>query len=260
MKIEHLVATTNMEDFKLYSDLNLKTSAIIANQNGKNEFKKKINNNSIIKIISTDTKGVGKNRNLALMFADSDICILSDDDMKYEDNYLNIVQEAFKLLPEADVIIFNIKTIGDSNELIHRRINKKIKKINSLNFMNYGAARIAFKLKAIRNKNIWFSTMFGGGSKYSSGEDTLFLADCLRKKMKIYAYPKFIATVKQETSTWIRGYNEKFFYDKGALLSQIRPKTKYLFTLFYFPFRFKCKLSYLKKVRLMCAGIREYNL
>ena len=28
MKIEHLVATTNMEDFKLYSDLNLKTSAI----------------------------------------------------------------------------------------------------------------------------------------------------------------------------------------------------------------------------------------
>ena len=85
MKIEHLVATTNMEDFKLYSDLNLKTSAIIANQNGKNEFKKKINNNSIIKIISTDTKGVGKNRNLALMFADSDICILSDDDMKYEE-------------------------------------------------------------------------------------------------------------------------------------------------------------------------------
>ena len=259
MKIEHLVAATDIEYFKLYSDLNLKTSAIIANQNGKNEFSEKINNNNIIKIISTDTKGVGKNRNLALVFANSDICILSDDDMKYEDNYLDIVQEAFNLLPNADVIIFNIKTVGDSNNLVHRRINEKIKKINSLNFMNYGAARIAFKLKSIRNKNIWFSTMFGGGSKYSSGEDTLFLADCIRKKLKVYAYPKYIATVEQGTSTWFNGYNEKFFYDKGALLSQIKPKTKYLFTLFYFPFRFKCGLSYLKKVQLMCAGIREYN-
>lgn len=259
MKIEHLVATTNMNDFRLYCDMNLKTSAIIANQNGKNEFRKKINNNNTIKMISTDTKGVGKNRNLALMFADSDICILSDDDMKYEENYLDTIREAFELLPQADVIIFNIKTVGDSNNLIYRRINKKIKKINDLNFMNYGAARIAFKLKSIRNRNIWFSTMFGGGSKYSSGEDTLFLADCLRKKLKIYAYPKCIATVEQETSTWFNGYNEKFFYDKGALLSQIRPKTKYLFALFYFPFRFKCKLSYLKKVQLMCTGIYKYN-
>lgn len=173
-KIEHLVATLNCDDMELDKKLNIETDAIIANQNGKNEYLEKKNGKHRIRLISTDTKGVGKNRNIGLIYSNADICILSDDDMRYKDGYIDIIKNAFEKLPDADVIIFNIETIGDRDGVSNRRINKKIKKINFLNFMNYGAARLAFKLDSIKKNNIYFSTMFGGGARYSSGKIRCF--------------------------------------------------------------------------------------
>ena len=256
-KIENLVVTMNQKDFSKYQELSLKTNAIIANQSQYTRYEEKVlDNNTTIKMITTNTKGVGKNRNIALLYSDCDICVLSDDDMEYEDNYLDIIRLAYKKLPHADVIIFNIDTKGEN---MGRKINNRIRKINRLNFMNYGAARITFKRKSIMKNNIWFSTLFGGGTRYSSGEDSIFLSDCLHKKMRIYAYPQKIATVNQTKSTWFEGYNEKFFFDKGALLSQIRPITKYLFAILYFPFRFKSNLSVFKKQRLLIKGIKCFR-
>ena len=109
------------------------------------------------------------NRNLALNLADGDICVIADDDIVYNAGYTNTVQEAFKSIPSADMIIFNIETLGGN---IGRRQNSKIKRVRNYNFMNYGAARIAFKRESVLKKNIWFSHLFGGGAVYSSGEDT----------------------------------------------------------------------------------------
>ena len=237
--------------------MNLKCNAIFANQTNETSFMSKIEDGNSIKMLSTETTGVGINRNIGIMLSTADICILSDDDMIYNDDYLNIIEEAFSLISKADIIIFNIDTIGSSNR--KRRTNKKIKKINNLNFMNYGAARIAFKRNAIINNNIFFSMLFGGGTKYSSGEDSLFLADALKKKLKIYAYPKEIAKVNQLESSWFKGYDKKFYYDKGALIGQLHPFTKYFFLLIYFPLRFKSNLKYKNKVKYLVAGMKQYK-
>ena len=51
---------------------------------------------------------------------------------------------------------------------------------------------------------IYFNQCFGGGTEYSHGEDNLFLTDCLRKGLKIYAYPEYIAKLTEERkSTWL---------------------------------------------------------
>ena len=42
----------------------------------------------------------------ALMRADADICLFADDDMVYEDNYVEIIENAFRDNPYADVIVF----------------------------------------------------------------------------------------------------------------------------------------------------------
>ncbi|HAZ18610.1 MAG TPA: hypothetical protein DCY75_00365, partial [Clostridiales bacterium] len=52
--------------------------------------------------------------------------------------------------------------------------------------------------------------------------DTLFLHSCLQKGLKIYAVPDSIATLSDEReSTWFRGYNEKYYYDKGVLFAAV---------------------------------------
>lgn len=256
MKIENLVVTMNQKNIKKYDELNLKSDAVIANQGKENKYIEFTKNKNTVKFITTNTKGVGINRNISLIYSSGDICLFSDDDMKYYSNYAEIVEEAFNKLKDADIIIFNIDTIGKN---VNRRINQKIKRVNKFNFLNYGTVRIAFKRKSIFNKNIWFSTMFGGGTTYSSGEDTLFLAEAIRKKLKIYTYPASIASVDQSNSTWFDGYNEKFFFDKGALISQVFPFFQYIFILFYFPLRFKSSLSTVMKQKLMLIGSRMYK-
>jgi glycosyltransferase involved in cell wall biosynthesis len=256
--IEVLVATMNQIDFKKYYDMNIKTNAVFANQSIEYSYEENIIENRHVKMITTNSKGVGKNRNQALLHSTADICLLSDDDMLYVDNYSEIVEQAFNELPEADIIIFNIDTIGKE---VKRRMNRSIRKVNILNFQNYGAARIAFRRKAILRKNIWFSLLFGGGTIYSSGEDTLFLREALRKGLKVYTYPKTIGTVNQEESSWFTGYNEKFYFDKGVLLSAIFPLLKYPIGLIYFPWRFKnqAELSINKIRYCILSGMKAYS-
>ena len=67
------------------------------------------------------------------------------------------------------------------------------------------------------DKNLTFSLLFGGGAKYSNGEDSLFLRDCLKAGLKLYATDVVIGKEEAGESTWFFGYNQKFFYDRGVL-------------------------------------------
>ena len=221
MSIEVVVATMHQDDFSKYSKMNLQTDAVFANQTDYYGKKSEIIGDKTVKMISTDTRGVGINRNIGLMNAHADILLIADDDMRYVDDYEQIVQQAFREAPDADAIIFNIETIGND---MSRRINKKIKRIHYYNALNYGAARIAVKTSALRRENIWFNINFGGGTQYSAGEDTLFICDLLKRGLKMYTYPKTIASVDQTTSTWFDGYTEKYFFDKGALYKALSQK------------------------------------
>ena len=231
MRIEVLVATMHQKDITIYDKMNLKTDAVFANQADRYEYQEFSKNQAKVKMITTAERGVGKNRNNALMYATGDVCIFGDDDMIYMDNYEELVRKAFEKLPQADIIIFNIETVG--TETRSRRLNTKIKKVHMFNALNYGAARIAVRRKELMKKNIWFSLLYGGVAPYSSGEDSLFLTEAIRKGMKIYTYPVKIADIEQGTSTWFNGYTEKYFEDRGIWIANAFPRLKYLLSVYY---------------------------
>lgn len=214
MSVQVLVATMRQSDWRKLAEMNIKSDVIFANQTDNTSYKCDSINGIKAEMISTKTKGVGINRNLAIMYSQGEILLFADDDMKYVDDYVEIVEKAFAEIPDADAIIFNIETVGQD---VHRRISTAIKRIHFFNAFNYGAARIAIRRNCLVSEGVFFNTNFGGGTLYSSGEDTLFIRDLLKNKLKIYTYPKFIGTVDQTSSTWFNGYSSKYFYDKGAL-------------------------------------------
>lgn len=216
-RLQVLVATMNQADFQKYHDMNLSTEAIFANQADVFRYECNIIDNKKVQMITTKTRGVGINRNIALMHADADILAIADDDMVYRPDYEDIELTAFAKLPDADAIIFNVEVIGRQGD----RINRKIERVHFYNALNYGAQRIALRRKSILKSNIYFNQCFGGGTIYSAGEDTLYVVEMLKKGLKIYTYPETIASVDQTTSTWFHGYNNKYFYDKGVLYKAI---------------------------------------
>jgi len=254
--IEVLIAAINQKDAELYYKLGLKTDAIIANQTDSYWYKEYNIDGNTVKVISTNGRGVGKNRNIALLNASADICVIGDDDLIYAPDYPEMIIRAFEELPDADIIVFHIVNLKTPNN----RIITKVKRVSLFNFVRYGASRIAFKRESLLKANIWFSLLYGGGAKYSAGEDTLFLREALKKGLKIYTYPKKIADAIQETSTWFNGYNEKYFFDKGVLMANLFPKMKYLVGI-YMAIRFKpkSKFKYLQAIKHVFRGIRHFN-
>lgn len=258
MKVEVLVATMYQKNLIKYKDMNLNTDAIFANQDDRYEYTKEIISGNKVKMITTFDRGVGKNRNNALLYASGDICLFADDDMVYVDNYKEIVQEAFDKLAYADIIIFNIETIGEETRA--RRLNKKIKRVYTFNSLNYGAARIAVRKNQLFKRNVWFSVLYGGGAPYSAGEDSLFLIEAIEKGMKVYTYPEKIADVRQENSTWFEGYTEKYYIDKGYWLANAFPIMKYPFAFYYaYKLNGSSEKSAIKMFKLMVLGIKKFK-
>lgn len=217
--LEVLVATMNQFDHSLLEKMNIKSDAVIANQTDFDLVEDFSYNGNKIKYLNFKEKGVGLNRNNAIMRSTADICVLADDDMVFFDNYVELVKEAYEKYPKADAIIFNILQKG-----VKRRLNTKKVNINFFNYMCYGAARITFRREFASYNGVYFNQNFGGGAKHSSGEDTLFLSDLLHKKAKVIAVPVALAEIiDTRGSSWFKGYTEQFFIDKGILLKLCHP-------------------------------------
>ncbi len=219
MNIQVLIATMNQSDHSLLEKMNIQTDAIVGNQCEKNEIENFEYCTHSVKWLSFSERGVGLNRNNALMRADADIVMFADDDMVFIDHYEKIVKEAYEKIPEADLIIFDLQYPNTPRKPI-----TKIERLSAKKCMRFGAARISAKLKSLRINGISFNLCFGGGTQFGSGEDSLFLMDCVRCGLKVYSYPVVIARLNDRASTWFKGYNDKFFFDKGVLFSLLFPR------------------------------------
>ena len=258
--VQVLVACMYQKNDSLYKEMNLQTDAILANQCDEYSYKKYVEKDgSIVELISTTDRGVGKNRNKALMNASGKYILCSDQDMIYVNGYQKIIEDAFEKCPKADIIIFKLEYLNRFTP--GRKEDRKFKRVHIWNCMRYGTARVVMRKSAIDKACLSFSILYGGGAKYSSGEDSLFIREAFRKRLKVYTSPIVIAKVKQETSSWFHGYTDKFFIDKGILIANAFPYTKFLL-IYYFSFRMKNltdEYNFFKILKLMRQGFNEFR-
>ena len=216
--IQTLVTTVEMQGAReLLAAMNLQGhNVIIGNQCDKN----RVYREGKALIVCEDLRGVGQNRNAILARADAQICVLADDDMRFCDEYEQTVARVFSQNSDADVVIFNF--LEKSNG---RRTVRKKRRVWLHNYMNYGAARLAFRRRALAYHGILFSTMFGGGARHRCGEDSLFLRACLRAGLRVVAVPEALAALTDaRASTWFRGYIDEYLFDKGVFLGIAHPR------------------------------------
>ena len=258
MDLEVLVATMQQTDFSLVEKMNLRQNAVIANQCGKWSHAQQQTEFGMVRMLSSDTKGVGINRNLALQAAQGDILLFADDDMTYYEGELQGVIDAFKELPDADVILFGVDMTR--NGQVYERRRCRVRRARLWNSMKYGTYRIAVRNQAIKKNNIWFSTLFGGGCQYGCGEDSIFLCDCFRAGLKVYSHCYVLGACAKDSSSWFSGFNKKYFFDRGAMLSCAFPKSKHLIK-WYFIWKFskKTELALITVIKQMNDGIRAYR-
>lgn len=258
MNIQVLVATMHQKDYSLLEKMNIQTDAIVGNQCDHNSIEQFKWKDHEIKYLNFAERGVGLNRNNALMRADAEICLFADDDIVFLDDYPKIVEAAFREHPEADVLIFNIdEPYKNVNE--RRYVIKKYARVHYLNYMRYGTVRIAVRLRRVKEKGIYFNQMFGGGTEYCHGEDTLFLTSCLKNGLKIYAVPQTISVLKEDReSTWNNGYDKKYLLDQGKLYSVISIKWWRLLCIQDALRRYKSYgLSVCKAYKTMISGVKR---
>lgn len=254
-KFEILCVTMHQKDFSKIEQMNIHSDVVFANQADRTSFDELEFNGCCARMITTNTRGVGINRNLALTYAKGDICLFADDDVVYNDDAEEKVLAEFEAHPDADIIIFHFDTDSDRKQVKYN----KTKKCRGLYKMPWGAIRVAFKLNSIKKANVWFTTLFGGGCIFPSGEDSMWLQEVKRKGLTFYVSKETIGKVSFEDSTWFTGFDEKMYYGKGAFYQAVHPKTKYLWMM-YFAFRTVkiSELSFCARLKLMYDGMNGY--
>lgn len=213
MKVQVLASVMNQSLQQTANQMQLDSDAVIINQCNVLDYEEMEYKGHTLRFFSFPDRGIGKSRNEAIMRADSDICLFSDEDIVYEPGYAEAISREFEQNSNADMILFNI-TVDEERRTYH--ITER-KKVHWYNCGRYGAVSFAVRRDSLLASGVTFSLLFGGGAKYSNGEDSLFLKEFMGKGYQVYTAPVTIGREAAQESTWFAGYNEKFFYDRGVL-------------------------------------------
>ncbi len=213
MKVQVLASVMNQSMDDVIHSMRLDSDAVIINQCGELGYEETNQGGARIRFYSFPDRGIGRSRNEAIMRADGDICLFSDEDIVYEPDYAVKIIREFENNPEADMILFNIQVEEERRTYLIR----ERKRVRWYNCGRYGAVSFAVRRRSLLASGITFSLLFGGGALYSNGEDSLFLKEFIEKGYRVYTAPVTIGRERDSSSTWFSGYHEKFFHDRGVL-------------------------------------------
>ena len=216
VKFEVLMAVMHQKDFSIAYKTKVKSDLLIINQCDEEKYEEIEVDGHTWRMIYTKERGSHFSRQMALDNARGEICLFCDDDEVYVDDYVDIVLNAYKELPKASAIVFNVKRINYKMKKTYYTITKKRL---APRYRAYATSMLSIKLADIRKKGVRMSEIFGSGSVWGGGEDSLFESDIRNSGLKLYEYPSEIATVDYGGgSAWFNGYTEKYFYNLGAFI------------------------------------------
>ena len=84
-RVEVVCVTMGQKDLTIADKMHITGDAVFGNQADGYRKETQLNAGRTLRMITTDTRGVGVNRNIALLHAAGDILLFADDDICYAD-------------------------------------------------------------------------------------------------------------------------------------------------------------------------------
>lgn len=260
--INVLVSTMYRTDTDFIEQMNLQTPAIVVNQLPGKIVTEEIAQKDSVTMINSSDRGLSKSRNLLIENSNSDISIITDDDVRFLNNYEKVISYTYEQNTEADVIVFQVPRVGKNSDTRAKSYATKKKKLNYLTSMKVSSVEITFKTASIKDNNIRFNPNIGAGTEFQMGEENQFLFECLNKGLTILYIPIPIAVVNVSDSIWFKGYDEAYFESTGAKFYNM---SKNLYPLFILQFGLRKKSLYednfslMQVLKMMYSGVKKYK-
>jgi len=136
--------------------------------------------------LNSNGLSISRNKGLSVVADNDAVVLIGDDDVKYYVGFDAAVIKAYEKYPDSDVILFMVNT-PDGGSL--RSYPRKMCMLGYKRIMNACSIEISFRMKSIEKIGVKFDERFGLGAEYCTGEDIIFLADCLKHNLKIIFVP-----------------------------------------------------------------------
>ena len=146
-------------------------------------------------------QGVTKSRNNAIRQATGDVCVLSDDDVRYSNEYFDTILDVYE---NHDIDLACFKIFTGEGQPSYKNYPGQETVLTSLKGHYPSGLEITFRLKPIMEKGILFDERFGLGSWLCTGGENLFLIDAIQSGLKIKFFPKYI--VKHPFESTIKSF------------------------------------------------------
>ena len=209
MNLEVLMSCMHQADDTLVRASGLTGDVVVINQCHRDAYQEFYTATGTARMFSTLDRGLTKSRNLAVQNARANICLLCDDDEVFVPDYEARILDAYRQLPQADVIIFKMVNRPPS-------FPDRVMQLRFPQTMRVSSWQISFRREKLLSSGVQFDELLGAGTGNGAEEELKFLLDCQRAGLQIYYMPTAIASVAQEASTWFGGFDETFFENRGA--------------------------------------------
>ena len=139
MRLQMLISGMNLDTTHVAENMKLEADAIVINQTDSFGFEEYQYKEHRIKIYCMNEKGVGLSRNNALLRADGDIVLFSDEDIVYNEGYAKAVLDAFEANPDIDMIFFNFD-VAEDRQTYHIEKKGRVRQYNCGRYPTYSLA------------------------------------------------------------------------------------------------------------------------
>ena len=204
----------HQSDLSLADKTGIQSDVLIINQCDAEKIVEEKREFGTVKCVYTKERGLSKSRNMAIDFATGDYCLLCDDDETLDLDYAEKIVAEFEKRPKADIIAFQVRRKD-------KAYPNKAFKVGYLRSLKIASWQIVLRRESICRAGVKFDTNFGSGTPVGSGEENIFMYDCLKKGLKIYYAPVCIGSVAQKESRWFKGFTKEYFLNRGTIIHRL---------------------------------------
>ena len=167
-----------------------------------------------VRVVHLAGRGLSRNRNNAIRHATGDICLIADDDCTYRHEYFTNIIDTFQNDTTLDLATFRMKFSYENKFYPDYSFN--LNKFAKGYFVT--SFEIAFRRTSIQGK-LWFNELFGlGAPVLQSGEENIFIQDCLKSGLNCRYFPIVAVEHDHPTTASTRVANPGVIMAEGAYI------------------------------------------